>query len=92
MYPVRELITLPGCRRARVRHAPIADVPLHSSETTRCAITGLMRRSRVPPFDTLWALESYSGNPAFRSPSINSFTCDCLTRPILADIVKAGSP
>ena len=34
---------------------------------------------------------SHSGNPTFRSPSINSFTCDRLTRPILADIVKAGS-
>ena len=34
---------------------------------------------------------AHSGNPAFRRPSINSFKCDCLRRPILADIVKAGS-
>jgi hypothetical protein len=34
---------------------------------------------------------AHSGNPAFRSPSINSFACACLRRPILADIVKAGS-
>jgi hypothetical protein len=30
----------------------------------------------------------YSSNPALRRPSINSFKCDCLRRPILADIVK----
>jgi hypothetical protein len=55
------------------------------------AITGLMRRSRVPPSITSWALESYSGNPAFRRPSINSFEFDCPPRPIHAEIVKAGS-
>ena len=33
----------------------------------------------------------YSGNPAFRRPSINSFAFDCPPRAINADIVKAGS-
>ena len=34
---------------------------------------------------------AYSGNPAFRSPSINSFAFDCPPRAIYADTVKAGS-
>jgi hypothetical protein len=33
----------------------------------------------------------YSGNPAFRRPSINSFAFGCPPRVINADIVKAGS-
>ena len=40
---------------------------------------------------TSWTLESYSGNPAFRRPSIISFAFDCPPRAIHADIVKAGS-
>src|SRR6266403_1294914 len=36
------------------------------------------------------AQEAYSGNPAFRRPSINSFEF-LGTRAICADIVKAGS-
>src|SRR6267154_6452080 len=54
-------------------------------------ITGLMRRSRVSPFDPSRTSESYSGNPAFRRPSINSFAFDSPPRAIYADIVKAGS-
>jgi hypothetical protein len=34
---------------------------------------------------------AYSGNPAFRRPSINSFEFACPPRAIQADIVKAGS-
>jgi hypothetical protein len=34
---------------------------------------------------------AYSGNPAFRSPSINSFAFDSPLRAMNADIVKAGS-
>src|SRR5215467_2533506 len=34
---------------------------------------------------------AYSGTPAFRNPSINSFAFDCPPRAIHADIVKAGS-
>lgn len=34
---------------------------------------------------------AHSGNPAFRSPSINSFEFECPPRAIYADIVKAGS-
>jgi hypothetical protein len=40
---------------------------------------------------TSWALESYSGNPAFRRPSINSFAFDCPPRAIYEDIAKPGS-
>jgi hypothetical protein len=38
-----------------------------------------------------WASTVYSGNPAFRRPSINSFAFDCPPRAIHADIVKVGS-
>jgi hypothetical protein len=37
----REPINVPGGRLAKVRYAPIADVSLHSSETTQCAISRL---------------------------------------------------
>ncbi len=37
------------------------------------------------------AIAAYSGNPAFRSPSINSVAFECPPRAINADIVKAGS-
>ena len=40
---------------------------------------------------TLWALESYSGNPAFRRPSMNSFALASPPQAINGDIVKAGS-
>lgn len=40
---------------------------------------------------TSWTLESYSGNRAFRRPSIISFEFDWPPRAIHADIVKAGS-
>ena len=41
---------------------------------------------------TSWTLESYSGNPALRKPSIISFALfDSWLRAIHADIVKAGS-
>jgi hypothetical protein len=41
---------------------------------------------------TSWTLESYSGNPALRKPSIISFAFfDTWLRAIHADIVKAGS-
>ena len=41
---------------------------------------------------TSWTLESYSGNPALRKPSIISFAFfDSWLRAIHADIVKAGS-
>ena len=33
---------------------------------------------------------AHSGNPAFRSPSINSFAFDCPPRAIHADILKDG--
>ena len=49
------------------------------------------RRENLPLFDRLVGLESYSGNPAFRRPSINSFAFDSPPRAIYADIVKAGS-
>src|SRR5947207_10279648 len=38
-----------------------------------------------------WASAVYSGNPAFRRPSISSFAFDCPPRAIHADIVKPGS-
>ena len=51
----------------------------------------LARRRRVPLFDTSWTLENYSGNPAFRRPSVISFAFDCPPRAIHEDIVNAGS-
>jgi hypothetical protein len=58
----------------------------HRQRWRLCRLWAISRRSI-----TSSQLESYSGNPAFRRPSINSFECDCLRRPILSDIVKAGS-
>ena len=56
------------------------------------ANSGLMRRRRAPYSITSWTSESYSGNPAFRKPSIISFAfIDSRLRAIHADIVKAGS-
>jgi len=43
------------CDRAdgsgEVRFAPKADMPLHRSEVTRCANSGLMHRDKYPSFD-----------------------------------------
>ena len=62
----------------RCRLSPTADVPSHTSGAAMCARSG---HSIAP---------GYSGNPAFRRPSINSFEC-LGTRAISADIVKPGS-
>jgi hypothetical protein len=42
-------------------------------------------------YNDLQRCTTHSGNPAFRRPSISSFACACLRRPIHADIVRAGS-
>jgi hypothetical protein len=59
----------------------------------KSANSKLTRRGKSPPMVSppMRASTVYSGSPAFRRPSFNSFKCDCLRRPILADIVKAGS-
>jgi hypothetical protein len=52
-----------------------------------------MKGAQRQSFDRLrpYCAPGYSGNPAFRRPSINSFAFDSPARAIYADIVKAGS-
>jgi hypothetical protein len=64
------------------RHVGNVPNPDSCTATKRGIYSITYRRTRA---------RAHSGNPAFRRPSINSFKCDCLRRPILADIVKAGS-
>jgi hypothetical protein len=64
------------------RHVSNVPNPDSCTATKRGIYSITYRRTRA---------RAHSGNPAFRRPSINSFKCDCLRRPILADIVKAGS-
>lgn len=69
------------CRRRTLqlsRRGPARD--LDWSQTLRITSAYLRKRG-----------EAYSGSPAFRRPSINSFAFDCPPRAINADIVKAGS-
>ena len=54
MHPVHEPINLPGWRRARVRYAPIPDLPLHSSETTLCAKAGSALMQNLKETPLIW--------------------------------------
>ena len=69
-----------------VDHALSTPLSGPPSEPRLTSQKGLSRRSISSS-----QLESYSGNPAFRSPSINSFAFDCPLRAIHPDIVKEGS-
>jgi len=91
-----EVDVVRGVRKHRTLQRPL------ESRLFRCervlqqisAISGpshARRRRRATSAHSAQTHRAHSGNPAFRSPSINSFACDRLHRPILADIVKAGS-
>ena len=81
-------------RRSLVRYAP------HSgsrwlADASPCKPTSNRRMSHVSfgaiSCRSITSSRSYSGNPAFRRPSISSFEFDCPPRAMYSDIVKAGS-
>src|SRR5215207_8852188 len=66
-----------------------ADVPLYRVNVGFGPIADIASRVRSPRLHK--QTRAYSGNPAFRRPSMYSFMFDDQPRAMDADIVKAGS-
>src|SRR5262245_38789680 len=81
-----------GAHKYKSASAPTADILQQSSEVRYGPTLDSCAAQECRYSITLWILESYSGNPALRKPSIISFAFfGSWLRAIHADIVNAGS-
>ena len=95
LTPPRHISTLPfsdlGARSCEVRFTSMNGHRQAVCHVRKVPLPDSCTAAECRHSITLWALESYSGNPAFRRPSMNSFALASPPQAINGDIVKAGS-